>query len=166
MAHWYPPVQGVTKINVDASFTEAIHEGATGAGVRDHNGQLIIAQALWYSHTSSAFSLEAIAIRDGARLACDMGLQHVIIESDAQAVVQLWKNQGGGRSEIAGILQEIDDISKVFQSFTVSFIGRGANELAHLCAARVSSDRRRCLWINYIPFFLASCLQNVCNPPS
>jgi hypothetical protein len=165
-AHWLPPDQGVTKINVDASFTEASHEGATGAAVRGHDGQLIRAQALWYSHTSSAFSMEAIAIRDGVRLACGMGLQHVIIESDAQTVVQLWKNQGGGRSEIAGILHEIDDTSKVFQSFTVRYIGREANQLAHLCAARASSVRRRCLWINYTPLFLASCLQTDCNSPS
>lgn len=151
LMHWSKPPPGVMKVNVDASFIQENHTGATCVGIRGHTGELVRAQALWYDNAASVLVMEAYAVRDGARLACDLRMQHVTIETDAQLVIDLWNGREEGRCEIAGILQEVKQISEGFQSFHLNFIGRGANGLAHLCAGQASSSRRRCLWLNCIP---------------
>lgn len=101
--------------------------------------------------------IEALAVRDGIRLACDLGLSNILLETDAKEVVNLWRGREQGRSEIASILTEIEELSGNLESFQLNSIGRDANEGAHLCAKQASASRRRCLWINYVPLFLVDC---------
>lgn len=70
-AQWKPLDQDVLKISVDACFIEELHQGSTGVGVKDHAGVLIRAQALWYANAANPMVMEAQAIRDDVRLACD-----------------------------------------------------------------------------------------------
>ena len=49
--------------------------------MRDHEGKLLRAQALWYDSINNALMAEAYAIRDGVRLACDLGYREVVLES-------------------------------------------------------------------------------------
>jgi ribonuclease HI len=108
--------------------------------------------------------MEALAVRDGVKLANDLGILRIEVETDASEVVKLWNVRRQGRSEIWSILQEIEELSSNMESFQLGYIGREANEGAHLCAKQASASRRRCLWINYIPSFLVQCLQNDCKP--
>ena len=160
---WKPPDQGAIKINTDAGFDQNTMSGSTGLVVRDSRGDLLRAQAIWYNHAANARIMEAIAIRDGAKFALERGYTRVIIESDVEEVV-ICNDDGQNRSEIMSICQEIRDIIGAFSSCSISCIGRAANVAAHLCAKQASADRRRCLWINYIPNFLADALQSDCNP--
>ena len=73
---------------MDAAFWEETHEGGTGAGLRNHEGNLLRAQSIWYETGLNARSLEAYAIRDGIQLVADLGYRKVIIESDAQQVIK------------------------------------------------------------------------------
>lgn len=163
-AKWYAPVGDVLKLNVDASYVPHTSEGATGLLLRDHEGKMLRGQAIWYGHAASTLIMEALAVRDGVRLACDIGISKLILESDAKEVVKLWRDRDQGRSEIASVLQEIEELSGNMEFFQLSFVGREANVGAHLCAKRASASRTRCLWINYVPSFLADCLLKDCNP--
>jgi hypothetical protein len=107
--------------------------------------------------------MEALAVRDGVRLVADLGLSRVEVQTDAKEVVSLWKDRSNGRSKVAAILHEIEELSSNMEFFKLGFIGRKANEGAHLCAKQASSSRHMCLWINYIPTFLVQCLQNDCK---
>jgi hypothetical protein len=107
--------------------------------------------------------MEALAIRDGVRFAFERGYRNVEIETDAKEVIRLIENPGEGRSCIASIRQEIEELRGSFSSFKLLFIGCKGNEAAHLCARRASIDRRRCLWLNYTPLFLAGFLSKDCN---
>jgi hypothetical protein len=78
-------------------------------------------------------------------------------------VIKLNKDPGGGRSFIASIRREIVELSGNFSKFKLSFVGRQANEDAHLCA-KIASNCRRCLWINYNQAFLVDVLAKDCNP--
>ena len=160
---WKPPEEPFLKINVDACFDKHTHQGGSGLGVRNHEGRLIRAQALWYETGMSAMAMEAFAARDGVRLASVLGFRRVIIETDAQLVVKQWDSLSVDRSEIATTLNEIQELSGNFDDFRLEFISREANELAHLCAKQCNSSRKRCLWINYIPTFLMTCVRKECN---
>ena len=76
--------------------------------------------------------MEAMAIRDGAKLALERGYTRLIIESDAEEVVKLCNDDGQNRSEIMSICQEIRDIVGAFSSCSISFIERAVNVAAHL----------------------------------
>ena len=54
-------------------------------------------------------------------------------------------------------------ISVTFSSFDISHVYRSANKAAHVCANKASSERRRCLWLNYTPPYLVSILEKDCN---
>jgi ribonuclease HI len=133
-ASWQPPKEGILKLNVDASFQISTGEGASGLVVRDHVGILKRGQAIMYENVSTVLIMEALAIRDGVKLAADSGLSRIEVETDANEVVKLWRGRNEGRSEIAPILREIDELSNNFEYFQLNFIGREANEAAHICA--------------------------------
>ena len=76
----------------------------------------------------------------------------------------MMEDTGGCRSVIASICQELKELSGFFTSLKFMYVGRLANEAAHLCARKASPDRRRCVWINFIPSFLADILVKDCNP--
>jgi ribonuclease HI len=163
-ARWLPPAAGFLKINTDASFMDDTLSGSTGLVIRNHQGNLVYAQAIWYEHAASARSVEALAIRDAIRLATDKSYNQIIVESDSTEAVNMCAGDEQVRSELLPIFQEIRELKRAFTSCSISFIGREANQAAHLCAKKARSDRRRCLWINFNPSFLASTLISDCNP--
>ena len=163
---WQKPELGRLKINVDASFIEANREGTTALVIRDQDGELRLAQALWYADVSSPLIMEARAIRDAIRLVVDRHFQAVDFETDAKEVIKMMEDPGGGRSEIATICREIKDLTGFIASISIRFVGRLANMAAHACARNASSSRRRCMWVNYKPLFLEHILWKDCNPAS
>uniref|UniRef100_A0A453DDS3 Uncharacterized protein n=1 Tax=Aegilops tauschii subsp. strangulata TaxID=200361 RepID=A0A453DDS3_AEGTS len=161
---WQPPDHPLIKVNVDASFHEVAQQGGTGLGIRNHEGTLLRAQAIWYDAGLSAMAMEAYAIRDGVQMARNIGMRKVIVETNAQTVANMWNARCFDHSEIAATLHEIRKLCWNLEEFRLVFTTREANELAHLCAQQCSASRRRCLWINYIPAFLADCVRKECNP--
>ena len=107
--------------------------------------------------------MEARAICEGARLALERGFSRVIIDSDSKVVVDLCNDESNNTSEIMSICNEIREIKRALSSCSIRFVGRDANSAAHLCAKQASSDRRRCLWINYNPGFLNKTLRSDCK---
>lgn len=57
---------------------------------------------------------------DGVRIACDIGISKLILESDAKEVVNLLGDRAQGRSEIASILQEIEELRGNLEFFQLS----------------------------------------------
>jgi hypothetical protein len=74
--------------------------------VRDHNGTLIRAQALWYDSAANATLMEAFALRHGVRLAVGRGYQKVIMESDSKVAINLCADDHS-RSELMPICQRL-----------------------------------------------------------
>ena len=140
--------------------------GSTGLVIRDANGMLIRAQAQWYRVASGAQMMELLAIRDGIQISKDLGHTRICIESDAKEMVDMCNSEISERSAFAAICHEIKELIEGFNSCVLTFVHREANEAAHRCAKQATKDRRRCLWINYMPSFLADCTQFSCNPPT
>jgi hypothetical protein len=137
--------------------------GVIGLVVGDSSGALILAQARWMEHAANPLVMEALAILDGVHLAIDRGYQKLEVKTDATEVIELIDDPGGGRSCIANIRQEIEELRGNFTSFKLCFIGRQANMAAYLCARKATSSRRRCFMINYDPPFLSETLTKYCN---
>jgi hypothetical protein len=67
---------------VSAAFSEGSEEGATSSIIRDYRGNFCAAQAIWYERGYDAYALEATACRDSMKLAVQLGLQGVELETD------------------------------------------------------------------------------------
>jgi len=108
---WHMPLVGWFKCNTIGAFYPDQGQGASGVALRNDAGLFVGGQARWYPHGLDALTLEALAYRDGAALARGKGVQRLILETDSQEFVKLWKEGANQRSRIASIIRETREIS-------------------------------------------------------
>ncbi|KAM2045508.1 hypothetical protein ACFX1Q_010495 [Malus domestica] len=129
---WSPPPNIVTKINVDASLK-------------------VVA--------SDATVVESLAILEGCRLAQQLNLARVVIESDSQYVISCLNN--GSMScvwEIFPILSRTCTMGKTFQSCSWSWVPRSANVAADFVASNFTPEMRDFAWVERPPSSLVRIL--------
>ena len=73
-------------------------------------GNLIRAQAIWYEHAADARAMEAMAVRDGLRLASVLGYTRIMVESDALEVVNLCNSNNYERGDIRALGRQVNDL--------------------------------------------------------
>lgn len=127
---WTPPPRDWFKCNVDGAFYISDRQGAIGVILKDDNGRFYGAEAKWYSHALSALVMEATACRDGLKLAIQIGMHRLLLETDRFSIVDMWKNLFGHRSEISLILSEIKGLSRNFSEYDFCFVRRLGNAAA------------------------------------
>jgi hypothetical protein len=66
---WKPPDQGWLKVNVDGSYMKETGHASVGIVIRDHTCHAVIAAGKFFDNCCDAQEAEAIAAREGARLA-------------------------------------------------------------------------------------------------
>ena len=137
---------GCLKINTDAAFSDESKQGAMSCIIRDHRGAFYAAQARWYEKGFDACSMEAMACKDSLIFAGQLGVQRVTMETDCLQLVQLWNKREDQRSIIDSTLREIAELSLAFQDFTLSFVSRNCNKVAHTLAKQVSVSDRLETW--------------------
>jgi hypothetical protein len=95
---------------------------------------------------------EALAARDGMKLALENGGGRVCLELDNTTVASLLQSSDGNRSIIAAVWHDIRELSSSFVNFRVSVVRREGKEVAHACAkmASIHSDRSHS-WSGYMP---------------
>ena len=124
---------------MDAAFDQEGLKGATGMGIRGHDDCFIAAKAKRYDNLPNVLVAEALACRDGVQLCHDAKADHVVLETECQGLIELWKTREKNRSEVLSILNDIQDISKDFTFFSFTYIGRAANMVAHLLAKHLGA---------------------------
>ncbi|OEL13751.1 hypothetical protein BAE44_0025230 [Dichanthelium oligosanthes] len=70
---WEAPEEGVVKIITDAAFQVDSGTGAGAVVIRDHSGEVLVAEARWCEHLPDVLAAEALAARDGLRAASFKG---------------------------------------------------------------------------------------------
>lgn len=84
---WQKPPKGWLKVNCDAALD--VRNGRFGVGVlvRDHEGRVKAARSVTKSGFLEPTAAEALALFEGVRLCKDLGILNLIVEGDAQVVV-------------------------------------------------------------------------------
>ena len=111
---WQAPSQGWVKVNTDTAFYESSNNGASACVLRGHTGNFYEARAPWYVQVLDACTMEAMACRDGIKMAVQAGFQRVHLETDCLDVVQLWKRRGIQRSVIALFWRKLWSLAKAY----------------------------------------------------
>jgi ribonuclease HI len=131
---------------------------ATGAVVRDYQGQFVVASTKYIPHVSSASMAEVIAMKEGLLLANRLGCNSIIAESDSIVTIDACKVGETWWTESAVIFA--DCLDHVASIGNVSFVHcpRDANKTAHELARKCFIDKNSCNWDDEPPSFLLDTL--------
>lgn len=148
---WKKPPVNIVKINVDAGISRANNRCGTGGIARDSLGDVIGICTRVHPFIQSPRVAEALAIRDGIQLGISLRIKHVIIESDAEAIIQVCSNPSVPPSDIATIVHDCVHLMSSFISCRFTFIKRNGNRAAHECASKARSIGMSGLWTTFLP---------------
>lgn len=151
---WKKPMEGIVKINVDASFHVETLSGSSGAGARDYKGNFIVAVTWVSPHVSNAESAEMSAIRNGLFLAGNIGCNKVIIESDSMLVVEAIMHSNDYLGPGAAVLPECILLAADFENISYYYCRREANQVADFLAKHSFSSSLSDFWDCNIPDFI------------
>ena len=100
-AAWEAPTTGWLKMNVDGSFVPGSKEGGIGVVIRDDKGRVLLTAWSYISKGSDVEEIEALACREGLKLAVEWCKQRLILESDCRSLVETIKKWERNRSQLA-----------------------------------------------------------------
>jgi hypothetical protein len=112
---------------------------------------------------TDALTAEALTAKDGLELALELGIDRVILEVDCQGLANLLKDPTSMRSSIGGLCFDITELGKSFFEFSVKWVRRGANSVAHVCASTVSATEGSCFWLDIVLDWLVELAATDCT---
>ena len=159
---WQAPPSGFFKVNVDDAASNDGRPSSIGVVIRDSRGFLIAASNKILPTPFSAEITEAMALQEGVLLASDMGISHVIVESDALSIIQAIFDCDLG-DEQGHIIQNIKDISSSFSWCSFQHLKRTGNIVAHEVsrAAKISGVSQ--VWKGVCPSFVRHIILEDCG---
>ncbi|KAK2664583.1 hypothetical protein Ddye_003157 [Dipteronia dyeriana] len=126
---WVPPDHNLYKLNCDVAL-DSIHVGL-GMVIRDSLGEVLVTSAQRLVSNVSPQIAKAMAIFKGLQFAMNNGLLPVVIELDAQGVVNYINNDLDSAAELGLIIWDIKDLLQMSSSIVVVYASRKANMVAH-----------------------------------
>ena len=91
----------MAKADVDGSFVPGSEEGGIRVVIRDDKGEVLLTAWSHISKGSDAEGIEALACREGLKLAVEWCKQRLILESDCRSLVETIKKWERNRSQLA-----------------------------------------------------------------
>ncbi|KAL5817062.1 hypothetical protein ACOSQ3_025440 [Xanthoceras sorbifolium] len=160
---WHPPNSNCYKFNTDASIDD--HKNCTGLGViiRDSRGLVMASCVKGFDSLYSPPIAEALAILRGITLAVETGLLLVCVESDTKFVVNLITSKAAPISEIGVVIEEILLLISMHPVYSVRFIPRLANWVAHWLAKFGLSVVGEFVWLEDCPLCVENLVLNDCS---
>ncbi|TVU24928.1 hypothetical protein EJB05_27394, partial [Eragrostis curvula] len=119
---WVPPPSGWIKINVDGAFSA--ESGKAGVGV-----VLLTAWRVIF-HASSAEKVEALACKEGVRLAGEWERRPAVLESDCATLIAALQNKKDSHSSLSFVLSEIIEACSSLPDVKIQAVWREQNCVA------------------------------------
>jgi hypothetical protein len=101
---WSPPPENAVKINCDGAFSVNTRSGGWGFLIREWDGGVISSGYGKLENVSEAFHAEIVACLQALQRAADLGVQRVILETDATMIVQAVKSADFDRCSAGGLM--------------------------------------------------------------
>jgi ribonuclease HI len=135
-AVWNNPPIGVLKLSCDGAFRQINRSGGWGFVFRDHEGSMLSSGYGWIEKVLEPAHAEIIACLQATQRAIELGIQKIILETDAAAIVKALMSNVLDRSSASGLLWELKDLlASNFVSRSVAHNPRSYNMVAHRLAA-------------------------------
>lgn len=112
------------KINCDGAFTKESLTGGWGYVMRGCDGVVICSGYGRLGKVLEAYHAEIVACLQALQRATELGVQNVVLETDAMAVVEAVNSQAPDRSSASGLLWELkESLFCNFNSSSIVYIG-------------------------------------------
>jgi len=119
-------------MNCDASLLPNSSSGSWGFLIRDDEGDVIVTGRGKVDHLLNVFHAELVACLQGIQVAVDLGISHLIVETDAKMVVQAVSTNEFDDSVVGLLVSEIKNlVYSCFLSFQCVLRSRECNQAAH-----------------------------------
>lgn len=128
---WCPPEEGKFKINVDAAVVGEAETCSVGMVLRDCRGQFLEGKVMNFLNPESVFAAEARGVCEALLWAKERDLQNVIIETDSLLTVRALRMKSLNVLEVGNVLQMCLKQLKENPTFSIVFVQRQANKVAH-----------------------------------
>ena len=131
---WRKPSFGTFKLNTDAAWCKDSLRGGVGWVARDFAGLLQAAGGTGGLFCLSAVMAEACAIRSRLEACLKLGFRKILVESDANELIQMIRKETSPDFNIECILGDIETLACCLESVTFVFAPRESNRAAHSVA--------------------------------
>lgn len=139
---WKKPPVGWVKANWDAGVNHKTGEVGLGAVIRDHQGMMWVAKSM----TRRGF-LEPVAATMAADLCREMGFRHVMLEGDAQVVINAVKSPFPDDSGTGHLTADLRVALSSIPDWEVGHICRQSNQVAHVLASLALREDMDRVWL-------------------
>ena len=102
---------------------------------------------------------EADAIQQGLVMTSEAVWQRIEVQSDCKAVIKKFHKRCMEESPIATIMEDIGQLSDMFQYCTFSFVYRDGNRCAHKMAQFATKLVSKVIWKQSFPLWLKESIQ-------
>ncbi|KAH9648889.1 putative reverse transcriptase/RNA-dependent DNA polymerase [Citrus sinensis] len=145
------PSRWLCKSHLDVVINSEKNLAGLGAVIRDDSGH-VTAAAIKISKFHGDVSYdEAEAMEWGMLVAREAKVKVVIVESDSQGVVSLVNNKQGNKTEIYGVVSEIQKLKENFECVSIKYTPRSCNVIAHSLAKLALEKRETVVWKGSYP---------------
>ncbi|XP_071723826.1 uncharacterized protein [Rutidosis leptorrhynchoides] len=129
--HWIRPPEGFYKLNCDAAVFPQLGKWGLGSVIRDHNATVIRCSTSFRDGIHDIGLAESSAILEGISLALSVGIERIIVESDALVIINELNKNGPCFLSCNDTLCSIKLISINFVSCSFMYTPRSNNRLIH-----------------------------------
>ena len=142
-AVWSKPPEGFVKLNCDGAFRSQDLSGGWGYVIRDSEGNVIGTGYGKLQKVLAPNHAELVACLQAVQRAVELGVQNIILATDAAEVVRALSTSAVDRSSASGLVWELKYLLHCnFLSQVVIHNPRSCNQVAHSladCGARLGS---------------------------
>ena len=154
--HWSPPPLDQYKVNVEAAIFK--EQGTCGIGVviKKNKGQIMGAMSKKVEFPLQALEAKAKAAEASILLTWDLGLKDIIVEGDAQMVIQALNGVVAPAIPILKIIEGSKRYLQMFCSWKAVHTNRKNNTAAPLLARDARNVKECVIWVEESP----PCIKN------
>ncbi|XP_026410863.1 uncharacterized protein LOC113306098 [Papaver somniferum] len=135
ISKWKPPLEGVIKLNIYASYDHDTNEFGTGIVMRNHTDNCLGIKGTYGNGALGAESGECMDVREASHWARRLQLPNIQIEADAKLVIQSINSQSLlVQWENRNFIKEIKHLISSFISCSFVYVSRDDNQVANAIA--------------------------------
>ncbi|KAF5481089.1 hypothetical protein F2P56_001774 [Juglans regia] len=155
---WSPPSVNWFKANWDAALDVKQRKVGLGVVIKNDRGEVMAACCESKNFVEQPAIAEGWALRKAMELCEDLKFNKVILEGDAQVVVNAVNSQTEDLSYFGSIIEDLKVQMKEWPNWSVKFANRNINTVAHTFAKEALHIDLEKIWIEDIPVCLSDCL--------
>ena len=148
---WKPPSGAQYKINFDAAVFADIKVSGVGVVIRNDKGEVMAALSARGPPVTDSEEAKVLAGRKALEFALDLGFSEVVLEGDNIGVMRSIQSKGANNSSLGHIYGDIHCLAAGFRVWSVSYVKRTANSVAHSLAKYVRQVVDEQVWLEESP---------------